>query len=713
VGQYSGTPGQTVAFRSRARDYAGNLEDWSATNAADALTTLYTWQISGTVQDIRGYRVPSATLNFAPKSVVPITSSQQGTFEGYLTGWSQHTITATRPGYASSPDYRRVIETDRSIGVQVLSPLDNQIAQSGFEGGSLNSWQAGGDTAYVGVTSDTSNSGLAAAQLGQPAAFLYAVPDELDAGQLLDLASDARQYTYLFSQIVVTPAYQLRVMIKPITDTWPITSSVLLTATEPFLAVSFAPDRLGGLHVLSVVSGTTAVTHCYLPPHGPLCASPEIALPAVGLDRSMPQIAVDVSNTLHLVWVDDTVTRTLRYAQRPDGGAWSAPEAILDNASTAYLGVDDSRTVHVISSNKNNQGAGSALLFRKTMGARWSAAEAAGDTYHGLQYRFAVTGDGTEHVVWYDSGSGLHYQMKHPGQPWSDFLAISDVQEYSTTPTYLGVSAGGVVHVVYRGCMWGECIAYKVKPPASATFFHPADNFAVYNAGRAVTLDALGVIHLAWQPASDPIIHHTQTLVANGPSEYSVSQRVTIPAQAHRATVSLVEHSEPTWQLGNNRLAIEFSTGLTSTTVLSTATGSIEWSSHWADVNAWAGETITVSVVVHQAAGSPYQQAFVDDVMLGSWLTPVLTDLSQTQWDAWSPQTITLTGYNFISMPMVYLGNTVITDVDYLDEATLVAHLPAQPPGPLSMQVVNPGSQSSLPRLARVGLQTYLPVINK
>ena len=99
--------------------------------------------------------------------------------------------------------------------------------------------------------------------------------------------------------------------------------------------------------------------------------------------------------------------------------------------------------------------------------------------------------------------------------------------------------------------------------------------------------------------------------------------------------------------------------------------------------------------------------------MLGSWLTPVLTDLSQTQWDAWSPQTITLTGYNFISMPMVYLGNTVITDVDYLDEATLVAHLPAQPPGPLSMQVVNPGGQSSLPRLARVGLQTYLPVINK
>ena len=51
----------------------------------------------------------------------------------------------------------------------------------------------------------------------------------------------------------------------------------------------------------------------------------------------------------------------------------------------------------------------------------------------------------------------------------------------------------------------------------------------------------------------------------------------------------------------------------------------------------WAGQTVTVTFILRQAANEPYVHLGIDNVTLGSWLTPVIlgVDPSQVEFPGW------------------------------------------------------------------------------
>jgi hypothetical protein len=169
-----------------------------------------------------------------------------------------------------------------------------------------------------------------------------------------------------------------------------------------------------------------------------------------------------------------------------------------------------------------------------------------------------------------------------------------------------------------------------------------------------------------------------------------------------------------TW-LDSEGLVIEVDDGISVTVVFSKAGilgEPFAWSFERLDMNSWNGKVITLTFRSKNFSGT-----VLDDISLGSWLTPVPTQTSITQLPANAPtQPITITGTNFIATPTVELnGSIALGNVQWLTETQLIAELPANlPPGIYDLWVTNPGGQESvLQNAIRVGQQLYLPFVRK
>jgi hypothetical protein len=128
----------------------------------------------------------------------------------------------------------------------------------------------------------------------------------------------------------------------------------------------------------------------------------------------------------------------------------------------------------------------------------------------------------------------------------------------------------------------------------------------------------------------------------------------------------------------------------------------------------WAGQTVTVTFTLHQAANEPYVRFLLDDVSLGSWLTPVPTSVDITHIPLPSdPIQITITGENFIEGATVALNDLSLENVQWIDEYTLLATVPANiPPGRYNLWVTNPGGQASVLAGAVIaGQEVFLPIV--
>jgi hypothetical protein len=424
--------------------------------------------------------------------------------------------------------------------------------------------------------------------------------------------------------------------------------------------------------------------------------------------RSAPQLKLDRSGGLHAIWLT-AGSYALQYGYRPAGGSWSSPETIIaGNAGRSTFGVDEARTVHVITASPDviNQ---LKYTYRLWAGG-WSAAAVVGETFYHDRFALAVARDGALHLSYLIAGStSACYRHKPAMGDWQACVNPTDIAEYSGAPIYLGVTESGIVHLVYRGESGGEWLSYKVRL-LDGTWLRPVDAFLTGNVPRAAVVDAAGVIHIVWQSA-DSIVHHTQTAVADTPIEYTLSQTVTIPADAHRPTLSLLYRAEDTWLLGANQLAVEIDDGAAISEVVSVKAASGVWSQAWGDVSAWAGQPVTVNLKLMQAIGSPFAQTYIDEVSLGAWLTPIVHNVIPDRVEAWTTLPITITGGNFVITPTIKVGTLLVSDVTWLNAQTLTATLPALAPGSYSVWVYNPGGQTALlPYQVVVGKQVYLPV---
>ena len=116
----------------------------------------------------------------------------------------------------------------------------------------------------------------------------------------------------------------------------------------------------------------------------------------------------------------------------------------------------------------------------------------------------------------------------------------------------------------------------------------------------------------------------------------------------------------------------------------------------------------------HQSAGKPYSAVYLDEISLGSWLTPYPQTITPWHIKDSATHVITITGDNFLATPQVRLNDVPLPDVTWIDTTTLTATVPALPFGCYDLIVTNPGGQASgLPRALLVGYEVLLPIVSK
>ena len=159
---------------------------------------------------------------------------------------------------------------------------------------------------------------------------------------------------------------------------------------------------------------------------------------------------------------------------------------------------------------------------------------------------------------------------------------------------------------------------------------------------------------------------------------------------------------------------MKIDTGTTSSTVISLTPTSDGWTHAWADLSSWAGQPITFTADWHQLAGKPYSAIALDEVFLGSWLTPDPQAITPEQIKVATTPVITITGDNFIAPVQVRLNNTPLPDATWINTNTITATVPVLPFGRYDVIVTNPGGQASgLAGALLVGYEVYLPLIHK
>ncbi|MEP7358288.1 MAG: hypothetical protein ABI847_13665, partial [Anaerolineales bacterium] len=126
------------------------------------------------------------------------------------------------------------------------------------------------------------------------------------------------------------------------------------------------------------------------------------------------------------------------------------------------------------------------------------------------------------------------------------------------------------------------------------------------------------------QPTSLELPLTTDGVVATQTVTSQLMQPLTIPLTMTAPTLSFL------YQAGGLTAARPFTVSVDSgsgpTTVFSTTTAANSWTHAWADLSAWAGQTVTVTFSIATAAGQPTTFAYVDEVSLGAarpdtWVT--------------------------------------------------------------------------------------------
>lgn len=228
-----------------------------------------------------------------------------------------------------------------------------------------------------------------------------------------------------------------------------------------------------------------------------------------------------------------------------------------------------------------------------------------------------------------------------------------------------------------------------------------------------------------------PEFYQTTPGITQQTSHHAIHQTVTIPADMHQPTLAFLYQLQGSAK-GTSSLrmyvtapltgsvpvsashTLSSTNNLTSTIVFSTSQ-SVGWTHAWADLGSWAGQQITITFEITQAADDTYIRALLDEITLTPWLTPAPKQLTPAHLEAGVGATLVISGANFVATPVVELNNTLLTDVQWFNATTLQASVPsALDPGIYDLWVTNPSGQSSVrPGALAIGKQVYLPFIGR
>jgi len=172
-------------------------------------------------------------------------------------------------------------------------------------------------------------------------------------------------------------------------------------------------------------------------------------------NSELPDLAIDSSGRLHLVWQDNTrAAWDIYYKSLPSGGAWSAHLDISRAPLTAVspcIAVDGSNNAHVAWSNSDPTNWEIYCVSRQAGGTWTSPVNASFTGGDSQDPSLATDASGKLHLVWRDRVSGnqeIFYASREPGQAWTSGDNISSSTGDSSKPA-IAISPGGDPHVVW------------------------------------------------------------------------------------------------------------------------------------------------------------------------------------------------------------------------------------------------------------------------
>lgn len=728
---FVGTPGETYAFRVRARDNAWNVSPWSG--GLWNRTTLYAWHLTGLVSDNRGIPLSGAVVETTPSSINAASSGFDGRFRVYLAQMASTTVSVRLQGYSELPAVTFSGAQD-VVHWWALPPVDDQLVNGGFEQGNLNPWQSSESSAAV-LDWTAAHTGDASVKLGQPPAL-----------EIINLSNNA-DHSGLFGppRIVHDPAGNLHVVwsdmttipgdmrpyagdlfysMRPPDSDW--TSPTIIVPEHPGGAgwpeAAMGPD--GTVHVVWLeefseeTSGTRKqkIGYTFKPPGGTWSAMTDLSgafpAPPYSLPRPTPMIAVDGQGGVHVVWSDG---EGIWYTAKRRDASWSDPVEVFPTGDMPTVAVGPDDQVHLIWRERSS---GDLFYSRRLLDGSWSTPINL-TRRSGIRYgpRLTVDPQRNVHLVWVDTThfpASLFYMRRTADGQWSEPIGIVEGDNTSPLTVYLTADPDGRLHVAWSAMdwpnnLWSE-VRYRIRSPEGLWSAPIRLSHAQQRAdGPGVWADEGGMAHVVWfeEPTFvNAEVMYTEVNLTRA-TEAALSQTVTLPSSLHRPTLSFAYMLDIAAETGAS-----LSAEVNGAPVFSSTVPAADWTHVWVDLTPWAAQTVTVSFRVHGTSTSGPVIAHLDDVSLGSWLTPVVHNVSPAHVET-RPVPITITGENFIETPTVRLNETALEDVQWIDEHTLRVTLPADlPPGVYDVWVTNPGGQKTgVSRRLHVGKQVYLPVL--
>jgi Tol biopolymer transport system component len=695
-------------FRVRAEDYAGNRSLWSSTVGR---SFVYLKTATGQVTDNRGQPISMVGVTITPTPLLSAATDHDGVYRMLLDAAPQVTIEGVAQRDDGDLDYRHDF---------YHKPTDNQLANGDFELAGLNgTWRAAG-------------------------ALTPTLQSEIVAGD-----STALRLGSLCTGLCLQRA-----------DGSPAFGEINTVAV----------DEQGVVHLVALVDGSD-LTY-WQRDSGGVWRAPELLYSALGIAGVVS--AVNRQGELVVVWqMDAHFSAPLYLRERSADGVWTAAVKVA-SGQNPRLFFDDKSVWHLFYNACVDGGCSqytTAHTYQLANGepSSWSFPIAIENGYYDARHvALAVTPAGVVHLIYSGSGPGYgaftvqHKRFMPSSAVWSTPQAIA-VHNNSFCQS-LFVDHQNALHLL---CSGGMYISHMVQTPGNGwTAQEPLvySNYA-YDGYRAimdsadrihlvqrvdnnnglevdlhyirnpdgalrrrrsvVDIDAdpphrpFGIAKLAAGPSLAVIggsfddYHLRETPMATGSADSSVAQSVTIPADLHQPTLSFFHAIYDATPTGESYFAATVTAGMTTTTVFSSTTNT-DWRLGWADVSAWTGQTVTVTFVVSQAAGEPFLQAYLDEIALGAWTSPVVQSVTPERTPSGQTTTVTLQGVNFYSNLRIRLGSRPVNGVTVNETAGTATFTvaPTQPPGAYPIYLTaGDGGDMIYGGTLLVGDQLWLPLI--
>jgi Tol biopolymer transport system component len=608
--KFPATPGTTVYFRSRARDYVNNVEHWSENG--DTSTTFYTWHLSGQVTDNRQNPLIDVPVTIEPSPLESTKTGYDGQYKAWLIADGSHNLGVNRAGY--SPAITTALNYD-SIDSLYLPPQDNLIQNGTFEASPqpLAFWDIDGTLPNL-VTSNYRHTGQNGLFMGidcpvpclsDPQDFPWA--DYASVNLQTDSAGNLH---VIWSGAILGEEEKSYYSSRSVNGTW---SEPYKLSDEYISLPAAAIDQDDTLHLVwsdnngGIYYRQRLVTGVWSP----------ITLIASNSTRTPSKMLIDKEGGIYVL-VESLSSGGFGFLEKATGGNWKFVEMtnFYTGKAAMALGPDDS--LHFVWSQDTNSWSHRFPIFYRVRysNGKWSAIESLFEDYDYFvpkPYELKVTRNNTIHVMWH-ADYALNHAYRPPNENWTSPVALP--KTHSTTNTIL--DSRGSIHLINIDQSTANAGVYYQQWSQSLGWETPVTlNTSYPQRTPAIAIDQHDIIHLMWTNGAWEGTNYRTSAAAATTGTSQLKQSVTIPSNMLHPTLAFMVRRFRDLPLDSSGLELAIDDGNTIP-IVPVSVNQATWSHAWVDMSPWVGKTITITLQLNQQVGDPYVQLALDDISLGS-----------------------------------------------------------------------------------------------